>query len=236
MANSDRSLSEITRLGTRQDVQIRLSSMSNHFLKVCTWITENYKRTERSVTLFNLLSSSSAYLHVAATNLENHGSVLALCTRNLYELNLRVRHVLSSEQNMQSWQAEAFADKIQVLEGILQLETLSDNLEQKSLLRSEINRLQNVVKKYRLPNIKKIPTTSSIAEAVGKTNEYKAHFKLFSKLVHPSSYLVNSYPDAFSSEFERILQIHLQLYAFDLFHRICDDLSVPESVWELKLE
>lgn len=95
-----------------------------------------------------------AYLHVAVTNLQSHGSVLALCTRNLYELNLRVRYVLSSDQNMQAWQVEAAIDKMQTLEGILQLDTVSDNVTQKTVLREEIVRLQDLQKKHSLPNIR----------------------------------------------------------------------------------
>lgn len=67
-------------------------------------------------------------------------------------------------------------------------------------------------------------------------DEYKALFKLFSKLVHPSSYLVNSYKDATSPEITSVLQIYLQLYVWDLFCRVCDALYVPENIRELKFE
>lgn len=233
MTSSDRSLREVTRFGTNQDVYVTLSSMAEHFSKVCAWITENQKRTEKSLILFNLLSSSAQYLNVAAINLQNHGSVLALSTRSLYELNLRVRYVLSSDQNMQAWQAEAAVDKIQALEGILQLDTVSDNVAQKQVLQAEIVRLKGLLKKHNLANIQKIPSTSKIANTVGQTNEHKALFKLFSKLVHPSSYLINNYKDAISPEIVSILQIHLQIYAWDLFCQVCDALSVPKNIREL---
>lgn len=236
MTSSDRSLREVTRFGTAQDVYATLLSMAEHFSKVCAWITENQNRTEKSLILFNLISSSAAYLHVAAANLQNHGSVIALCTRSLYELNLRIRYVLSSDQNMQAWQAEAAVDKIQALEGILQLDTVSDNATQKTVVNAEIIRLKGLLIKHNLQNVRNIPTTKNIADTVGQTNEYKALFKLFSKLVHPSSYLVNSYTDAMSPEIISVLQIHLQLYAWDLFCRACDALSVPENIREMKFE
>jgi len=42
--------------------------------------------------------------------------------------------------------------------------------------------------------------------------------------------MVNVYLNAASAEVSIILQIHLQLYAWDLFSHICDALSVPETV------
>lgn len=137
---------------------------------------------------------------------------------------------------MEAWQAEAALDKIEVLKGISQLNTLSDNATQKDILQKEIERLRNLTKKYSLPNNKKIPTSSVIAREVGLVNEHKALFKLFSKLVHPSSYLVNDFTDANSNEVRNILLIHLQIYAIDSFCRICDALSVPKNIRELELD
>ena len=217
-------------IGTIDETQRLLTTIFHHFQEVCQWITKNVPRTEQSLTLFNILSSSAAYIKVAADNLQNHISVLALATRSLYELHLRVRYILASPDNMRAWQAEAAMDKIQVLEGVLELETVGDTRRERAMLQDEIARIKSLLSQHNLPEIKRLPTTRSIAESVGKSSEHKALFKLFSKLVHPSSYLVNNYLNAASAEVSIILQIHLQLFAWDLFSRICDALSVPETV------
>ena len=230
MTSDEQTLGDRTRIGTVAEVHRMLVAIHQHFRNVCGWITTHVERTERTLTLFNLLSAASDCLQVAAHNIEAHASVLALATRSLYELNLRTRHVLESDDNIRLWHAEAVTDKIQLLEGLLQLRTPGETAQQRAILRGEIDRLKGLVSKYKLPNLERVPSTASIAESIGRADEHKALFKLFSKIVHPSSYLVNDYSNAASQEVAMILQVHTQLYAWDTLSRICNALSVPEEI------
>lgn len=229
MTSNEGTLAERLRMGTVAEVHRMFLAMHQHFGTVCGWITRHVERTERSLVLFNFLSASANYVHMAAHSLETHVSVLALATRSLYELNLRSRHALESDDNMRLWLAEAAMDQIQLFDGMLRLARTGDAAEQCAILRSEIDRLKELVNKHKLPILERVPSTASIAESVGQTEEHRALFKLFSKLVHPSSYLVNSYSFAESQEVRVILQVHAQLYALDTLSRICDALSVPED-------
>jgi len=94
-------------VGDLADVHRILVAMHRHFRGTCQWIIDNKQRTERTLVLFKLLSAASDHLHAASHNLQTHASTLALATRSLYELNLRIRHVLASNDNVRSWQAEA---------------------------------------------------------------------------------------------------------------------------------
>jgi hypothetical protein len=230
MNKQPKKIGDLVRPGTSDAVTQRLGDVRSHFLRVCQWITENRERTQHNVTLYNLLSASSSYLGIAAEMTDLHPSVLALCTRSVYELNLRARLVLSSPDRMSEWEAEAAVDKIQVLEGILQLKTSAETEDSRKVLEDEIARIQDVLKRHEMPQVDHIPGPAAIAEEVGLSDEHKSLFKLFSKLVHPSSFLVNDYSNAASSEVLQVLQIALQLYAGDLFHRICKALSIPDEV------
>ena len=84
--------------------------------------------------------------------------------------------------------------------------------------------------KYGFPTVKQPVSTGNLANKVGQEGEHKALFKLYSKLVHPSSYLVNDYGGASSVENQKILQIHAQLYAYDTVTRVCEELSVPYEI------
>lgn len=203
------------------DVERVLLEMKNLFLSVSGWIRNNCQRTDKSVSLINMLSSSAQYLRVAAKNLDEHISVLALATRNLYELNVRIRAILASNDELQKWLSEAITDKTQTLEGILGLDTVSEVKQQRKVLRAEIDRLNLLCKKYALPTLSKPEGTSDIAKRVGLADEHKAIFKLVTKLVHPSSYLINDYENAASVQIRAILQMHAQLYAWDSFNRVC---------------
>jgi hypothetical protein len=126
-------------------------------------------------------------------------------------------------------------DKIQVLEGLLELDTVNDMNTQRATLRAEVERLTALREKYKLPSVKKPLDAGVIANDLGLSGEHKALFKLITKLVHPSSYLINDYSNAASSEVRAILQVHAQMYAWDTFSRICDVASVPKAFREFHI-
>lgn len=231
----DKKLGDIVCIGTNKDVGHNLKQMEGEFLSICDWIRSNSPRNERNVTLFNLLASSAQYLGVASASLESHVSILALATRSLYEINLRTRSVILSEENMRQWHSEAVTDKIQVLEGLLELDTVNDMTTQRATLRAEVERLTAIREKYKLPTVNKPLDAGVIANDLGLSREHKSLFKLITKLVHPSSHLTNDYSNAASSETKSILQIHAQLYAWDTFSRICDAVPVPKAFHELRI-
>lgn len=226
----DNSLGDSVRFHTAKEVQQNLHGMENLFLTVERWLEFNRARNAQRVVSQNLLSSSSQYLRVAAENLSTHVSVLALATRSLYELNLRTRAILSVAGQLDDWQSEAVTDKTQVYEGILALQTTEPNSTDRNILQNEMERLVSLRAKYGFNHIKKPLDAGKLAIMVNRENEHKGLFKLFSKLVHPSSYLTNDYSDASSKTVRMILEMHAQLYAWDTFSRICQAFEVPNEL------
>ena len=78
------------------------------------------------------------------SSLNGHISVLALSTRSIYEVNIRIRSLLEHPDEMAKWQSEAVTDKVQILEGFLLLANESKNLQEQSILRHEIDRLKGI--------------------------------------------------------------------------------------------
>ena len=64
------------------------------------WINENVQRSEKSVILMNLLTSISDYLQVTRDSLNLHISIIAISTRSIYELNVRIRSVLLNDEEL----------------------------------------------------------------------------------------------------------------------------------------
>lgn len=217
------------RIVTSAEAANHLRQMAKFFALASSWITQNVKRTDDSVTLFNFLAASESYLQIAADNIDAHLSIMALSTRSLYEINLQVRSVLSSPENMRRWLGQAATDKIQILEGVLELDETGSSGDRKVvLLRNEIDRLKSLQTRHGLPDARP-SSAGDIAKAVGLTREHRALFKLWSKLVHPSAYLVNDYQNAASHEVRMMLQIRTQMYAGDTFRRICEAVKMPTS-------
>ena len=103
---------------------------------------------------------------------------------------------------------------------------------QRVILRNEIQRLSDVRKKHSLQAIKSPASAGEIAKLLGVSETHKNLYKLFSKIVHPSSYLVNDYNSAASPQNTNILQIHAQLFAWDTLNRIVSHFTIPDSVIE----
>ncbi|MFQ1894831.1 hypothetical protein ACK36D_15530 [Aeromonas veronii] len=198
--------------------------------QIVSWITNNIDRANNSLILTNLLSSTSSYLNLLKIISFEHISLLALSTRNIYELNVRTRAVIELPEELNKWQSEAVTDKLQIIEGILTLTTESSCSQKIKLLEDEMTRLKNLLQKYNLPIIKNPEASGSLAKKIGLQEEHVALFKLFSKLVHPSSYLVNSYDQAATAENRMILQAHAQLYAHDTIGRVCIALQIPYAI------
>lgn len=216
--------------GSQIEFRQKLDKMIVEARIINQWIKKNIQRSEKSVILTNLLTSISDYLQVTRDSLNAHISIIAISTRSIYELNIRIRSVLLNDEELKKWASEAVTDKVQVLEGILTLGQESENVPERAILRQEIARIQGLIAKYGMPVIKNPESTGNLAKLVELDAEHKALFKLFSKLVHPSSYMVNDYQNAASIETQKILQVHAQLYAYDSITRICEALNVPENI------
>ena len=209
-----------------EQVRARIRSISAAYTKSSDFVRLNRPRSERNLVLYNLLTSVISYLDVCVKNMEGPIAVLALCTRTVFELNLRTRHILKAETNLRAWIAEAGVDQVGVLKCILELAAADD--PRAAILRQEILRIESLTSKHAF--IAKKPTTiKTLATEVGLGGEYSSLFKLWSKLVHPSSYLVNTVGVLDDRQTRLVLLAHLQLYALDLLRQVADELEIPDT-------
>ena len=226
---NERRLGDFVDFENPRQISLSLKRKAKACRGAAIWISGNVERTDESLVLKNILVSATGYLNLGADNIRGHISVIAIVTRSLYELNLQTRDVIGSSAGLARWNGEAATDKMQVLEGIMELETVGDSGYQRHILSTEISRLRYLRRKYDLPE--KTPRSAGALEnSVGLKREHRALFKLFSKLIHPSSYLVNDPKNAASPEVRDILIMHAQLYAGDTFERICSRIGVANSI------
>lgn len=222
--------------GSPEDIWQALNGLGSQVLTICGWIQNNLYRTERNVALYNLLASVGMYVDMARDHyLREPIQILALATRSVYELDLRVRHVLSSEEALRKWVAELGKDRIEITEGLLQLPTgeSSEISEVRQSMSEYAQSVKDGMRRHSLPKIERTPSSRSLAKSLGEEQltEYDALFKFFSKLVHPSSFSVNAHSSEVHGQIYRnMLLTHLQLYALDALNRIQSDLGVPDDL------
>jgi hypothetical protein len=215
--------------GTSAEIVNRLSSLASAVGNMATWITSNRARDEEHLVIHNLLTALHPYVEIYRTNTSGPIPMLALCTRSAYELNVRVRLVLKSPDNIKAWMSEAADDRIDLLKAIIEVSDAENAAT--ATLRGEILRCESLKRKYNLPDVRKADTRLIVlATEVGLEDEHKALFKLFSKLVHPTSYLVNGGNALDDQQVRNVLLIHLQLYTIDTLKRVADKLVLPPEL------
>ncbi len=227
-SDNERRLGDIVQYGNSEEIEKALQEIRKNFLETTKWIRVNIERSQKNLVLHNFLFSSIPYIDIAASNYSGLVQILAFCARNLYEIHLQSRYVQRDEKSLQQWVAEAATDHIDILEGFLGLDP-SNLVGQNDILQSEISHKKDLLKKHNLEQKRPYPI-SKVAADLSKKDEHKSLYKVFSKLLHPTSYLVNSSPEEIQNpEMRNLLIIHIQLYAWDIVGSIRNTVGFPAS-------
>jgi hypothetical protein len=212
-------ISDVVQFGDTEEIQKALMTIRSAFLGTAEWIRKNKERNQTNLVLHNFLTASVPYLDLAISHLKGPVQILAFCARNLYEVHLQSRYAQKDDIYLKQWVAEAATDGIEILEGLLGLD-VDNSAGQHDILKKEISRKELLLKKHGLERKKPYPI-HKIATELGKDAEHRSLFKIFSKLLHPTSYLVNSGPaEIQNQETFNVLIIHIQLYAWDIVGNI----------------
>jgi hypothetical protein len=169
-----------------EEIANQLSLIAKTVGNMAMWMRNNCARNEEHLVIHNLLTALHPYVDTYRANTSGPIPLIALCTRSAYELNVRVRLVLESPNNIKIWMSEAVEDRIDLLNAIIELSDAENAAT--ATLRTEVLRCKELKREHDLPNLrggdKQLKT---LAREVGLEQEHKALFKLFSKLVHPTS-------------------------------------------------
>ncbi|EFB3384887.1 DUF5677 domain-containing protein [Escherichia coli] len=230
---SEKSLREFVKQDSIKNIQkniLKIDANYKRLIQFCSG-SQNIERTNKNVALTNIAKGTHRSLSLLAKNLSDDYDItlVALCTRNLFELNIRLRSIIKHENSLNTWMSEMVMDENQILDAISTI--ANDNHADELELFENKKKLNNsILDKHNLKSVKSPETVKNIAKDAGDLEEYTALFKLFSKLLHPSSYLINSYNSAGCIDNFNILIVSAQKYAFDLFERLRSELNVPEGV------
>lgn len=212
--NSQR-LTDIVQYGSPQDIREALLNIKSVILETTNWINQNTVSDQQNLVLNNFLFASVPYIDLILSQTNAPTQLLAFCARNLYELHLQCRYVQRSESCLKQWVAEAATDHLEIMEGLLGLDA-DNHANQHNILKEAINQKEALLKKHNLER-KKPYSAGNIAKDLGKENEHQSLFKIFSKFLHPTSYLVNSsIEEVQHPQIKNMLIIHIQLYAWDI--------------------
>ena len=201
-------------------IQVIVLSLSNAAQKITQFTTHSGLH----ITLPPLLLSASKAMSLVSINgTKTPIEIIALSTRNTFELYTRLVHLIKSEENCQAWREEAVTDQKQIYDGIL---TIEGPKSLKNTIQMERKRVERHAQKKGLGLNRKIPHFKKLAVEAGLESEYDAFFKLYSKFVHPSSFVVN-WPEASSTPMYRSAFIfNIQQYGLLMLERLDTEFSI----------
>jgi len=155
--------------------------------------------------------------------------VLAVSARNTFEIWLRLLHVLASEENRQAWRDENLTDQLEVYDAILALETPDSPKEAKAAVLAEVDRVTQLAASRGINRRKKLMSGHALAKATGHEAEYDAFWKLYSKLVHPSSWTVNSPSSVSAPMYRMTLTANAQVYGREILKAVEKEFGVSSD-------
>ena len=208
------------KFGTTEEVKKELKKLSDSLGRLCSYIRENLPRTGKNLVIHSIIGQSQAEI-IRLSDLfpiNPPNEILAWITRNLFELNLKLRYTLKNEESVDRFAYELAQDQIDIMEGVLELSEDPDD-ERVKRIRKQIGyhktAMENSKIKAKLPY-----PTQVLAREVDALKEYRALYKLYSKYVHPSAFLLLG--DRESVQSFGYLQIFIkqsQIYARDTASR-----------------
>jgi len=211
-----------------ENVLQKITDMQSKARGYCDWIRSNVKQDKRSLILHNLLSGCLPYLELVRSNPSyDHIQVIALSTRSIFEIDVRLRHVLKSEENLNLWGIELLKDELELIDSVLGLVTPNTNKDAINELLTYKTHIHNALNKNGFSVPPKRPRISDLAKDAGLEVEYNALSKLSSKLLHPTSYSLNGKKqNIYCIETYNILITGLQNHFVYIMERIRKEFNI----------
>lgn len=114
---------------------------------------------------------------------------LASATRNLFELSFVVDYVCASDQNIDRFIVDAAIDELEILEKFLAIDKHDANYVQDPKSQQREQHLKQQIANANLTT--KGPLQAfEIAKAVNREVEYRALYKVYSKMTHASAWAI----------------------------------------------
>ena len=208
---------DIVKSGSKDDNLKILKQFEESLMKLASDIRQSKPRDEKNLLLHNLTVCS-------ANQIKGLQLIYAWIARNLFELNLIVKYILLSPDNVAKFGNERVQDELEMLERILEIKEIDE--DEALTFKNRIKRLKQTADKHHRTLSKPLPIWK-LADATDMGDEHKSYYKLYSKYVHPSSWLINGPQDViYSSEIRNTCLVNAQIYAGNIARMISDETGI----------
>jgi hypothetical protein len=203
-------------------IQILAVALSN----AAAWIANNVAELSHKPIPPLLHGAAKAISLASVSGLETPVEIWALAARNTFELYIRLKHILLSDENSQAWREEAVTDQLQIYYGILKQDPPEP---QKGIFQAELERVKRHAAERGLRDTTKLLRIRDLARETHLEGEYDAFYKVYSKFVHPSSFLIN-WPVAASTPMYRYaFVVNVQTYGHLILEELRQSHGLPTA-------
>ena len=137
----------------------------------------------------------------------------AILARNLFECYLLVAFILSDPSKAKEFVGQKPFEELEINEGFLSLTKEGTPEIAIKIIQDRIDYIKELMKNHEITPSRHW-TVKYLAQQTNNKVEYEAFFKLYSKYVHPSSWIMNSYNNEFDNPvFRNIFIMQGRLYA-----------------------
>jgi hypothetical protein len=137
----------------------------------------------------------------------------AISARNLFECYLLIAYIISDPSKAEEFISQKAYEELEINEGFLSLKTANTSETSIKHIQDRMDYIKQLMKNHGLTPSRHW-TVSYLAQQTNNKLEYEAFFKLYSKYVHPSSWIVNSRNNEYDNPvFKNIFLLQGQHYA-----------------------
>jgi hypothetical protein len=212
--------------GTREQVLDKLAEIARRLSELDGAIGRLKPSDERHAVLRSIVRFAADQLHSLQVLYTFATEFRAWVARNLYETLLWCRYVLASDESLTSFTTGVQWDEIEMLEGLASVAPE----EERSFGRRAQQIRRSLAKQGR--SVAKSKRPKPLSEEVGAGREHEGFYKLYSKYVHPTAWLLYGPRDrVHDREVRNIFLIKAQVYAVEIGRMVSTATGVDAGGW-----
>ena len=218
-------LGDRIRLGSDAEVLDGLRELSSRLDTAGSETPVRDKNDCFGFALHHLVAYASAQLRRLASLYSAGIEFHAWTARNLFEACLLCEYLLSDPPKAKEFTAQKAKDELQINEGFISLSADHNDFNLRPVIERN-EHIRRALAKHSLPEAR-YWSVPFLVEKTHNETEYDAFFKLYSKYVHPSAWLVLAAPDeADKPELRNVFLVQAQYYGARIL-KLTQDFSGP---------
>lgn len=208
--------------GSTDDVNINLRKIISELNEE---VSKLVLKGEHDYVLFALraLTSYSGLLFERLISYQDSPiEYIAISARNLFECYLLITYIISDPPKAKEFLSQKAYEELEINEGFLSLTTAKTSETSIKLIQERMVYIKEVMKTHGFTPSRHW-AVSYLAQQTNNKLEYEAFFKLYSKYIHPSSWIVNSFNNEYDNlVFRNIFHLQGQHYAICIIKLISE--------------